>query len=318
MGVATLLIILVHSYQQGVLMTEWMESLCNIGSIGVDIFLLVSGLGMWYSLEKDSVILYNNTPPHRSLFSWYIKRYKRILLPYSIICGTMGLINVANGESAIEELFRFSTIDFWLHHRGAWYIAMLIPLYAITPLHHYICKKVKSAFLYNIVVVFILIILAAIPISFKDEFANGVLGNIRMVVDHLPAFFLGYLLAPFCKSKKSISLVWLMIVPLVIAIALNYYNIGYWPCLLVLPLVVILLWLFGVLSNRIQSILVFFGKISLESYLFNVSVGTLIMMIPGLMDSEYNYGNYLYYSLVIIVGTILSFLVNRLCNIIIR
>lgn len=63
MGVATLLIILVHSYQQGVLMTEWMESLCNIGSIGVDIFLLVSGLGMWYSLEKDSVILYNNTPP---------------------------------------------------------------------------------------------------------------------------------------------------------------------------------------------------------------------------------------------------------------
>lgn len=69
MGVATLLIILVHSYQQGVLMTEWMESLCNIGSIGVDIFLLVSGLGMWYSLEKDSVILYNNTPPLIEVYS---------------------------------------------------------------------------------------------------------------------------------------------------------------------------------------------------------------------------------------------------------
>lgn len=71
MGVATLLIILVHSYQQGVLMPGWMESLCNIGSLGVDIFLLVSGLGMWYSLEKDSVILYNNTPPSKFILLVY-------------------------------------------------------------------------------------------------------------------------------------------------------------------------------------------------------------------------------------------------------
>ena len=34
-------------------MPGWMESLCGLASVGVDIFLLVSGLGLWYSLQKS-------------------------------------------------------------------------------------------------------------------------------------------------------------------------------------------------------------------------------------------------------------------------
>lgn len=52
MGIATLLVIFGHSAGNGVIMPDWMESLCGLASIGVDIFLLVSGLGMWYSLNN--------------------------------------------------------------------------------------------------------------------------------------------------------------------------------------------------------------------------------------------------------------------------
>ena len=50
MGVATLLVMFGHSAANGVVMPGWMESLCGLASVGVDIFLLVSGLGLYYSL----------------------------------------------------------------------------------------------------------------------------------------------------------------------------------------------------------------------------------------------------------------------------
>ena len=45
-----------------------------IGSSGVDIFLLLSGLGLYYSFSKNS-----------SIKDFYCKRLKRVLIPYFII-----------------------------------------------------------------------------------------------------------------------------------------------------------------------------------------------------------------------------------------
>ena len=39
MGIATLLVIFGHSVGNGVAMPRWMESLCGLSSVGVDIFL---------------------------------------------------------------------------------------------------------------------------------------------------------------------------------------------------------------------------------------------------------------------------------------
>lgn len=54
MGVATLLVFVVHSYDNGVAMPNYIRTICALGSLGVDIFLLVSGFGLWYSLTKMS------------------------------------------------------------------------------------------------------------------------------------------------------------------------------------------------------------------------------------------------------------------------
>lgn len=79
MGIATLLVIFGHSVGNGVAMPRWMESLCGLSSVGVDIFLLVSGLGLWYSLTS----LNGNNFERVNI--WYLRRYKRILIPYLII-----------------------------------------------------------------------------------------------------------------------------------------------------------------------------------------------------------------------------------------
>lgn len=81
MGIATLLVIFGHSVGNGVAMPRWMESLCGLSSVGVDIFLLVSGLGLWYSLTSL------NGNNFEMVNIWYLRRYKRILIPYLIIIG---------------------------------------------------------------------------------------------------------------------------------------------------------------------------------------------------------------------------------------
>ena len=130
MGVATLLVIFGHSAGNGVVMPGWMESLCGLASVGVDIFLLVSGLGLWYSLRKSDLT------DRGGVFAWYRRRYARILVPYLLISLVVNILAITRGSKTITTaILDITTINYWLNHRSAWFIAMLIPLYAITPLH---------------------------------------------------------------------------------------------------------------------------------------------------------------------------------------
>lgn len=61
------------------------------------------------------------------------------------------------------------------------------------------------------------------------------------------------------------------------------------------------------------------GKISLESYLTNISINKLfIVLIPHYICSNVFYGRYLEYSIVIVLGLLLAFMVNKLSSIIIN
>ena len=88
---------------------------------------------------------------------WYIRRYKRILVPYFIIADIGNILAVMGGRTIAEAVLNISTISYWLEHKGAWYIAMLIPLYAITPVHDAICKKIKNPVYYTLVIVIIIV-----------------------------------------------------------------------------------------------------------------------------------------------------------------
>lgn len=130
MGIATILIFIVHAPDNGVMMPNALKTICALGSLGVDLFLLLSGFGLWYSLNRlfiDKTLMGGK--------HWYSVRYKRILIPYVFIIGPITILGILQGESVWTSILNFSTINYWLNHRGAWFIAMLIPLYAITPLH---------------------------------------------------------------------------------------------------------------------------------------------------------------------------------------
>ena len=52
MGLAIIMILLCHARMDGAQLPDIILSLLSLGNWGVDIFLLVSGIGMFYSIQK--------------------------------------------------------------------------------------------------------------------------------------------------------------------------------------------------------------------------------------------------------------------------
>ena len=79
MGLAAISIIICHAVGNNVMMPNSLRWVCGFGQNGVDVFLFLSGFGMWYSLENMSK---NN---ELNVLMWYRKRFIRLLVPYLII-----------------------------------------------------------------------------------------------------------------------------------------------------------------------------------------------------------------------------------------
>ena len=116
---------------------------------------------------------------------------------------------VSGGKSITVAVLDITTINYWLCHRGAWFMAMLIPFYAITPLHDYLCKKTKRPLLLNLAVVVLILGLSCVTLEVENISIQRVINNVRHVLFHLPAFYIGFMLAPFSESKKEI--IWICV-----------------------------------------------------------------------------------------------------------
>lgn len=101
------------------------------GTIGVEIFLFLSGMGLTYSIRKGS------------LRSFYAGRLKRILLPYWVM---MPLIAAAENWEPGKLLRVFTGISFFTENIMVclWYIPAAILLYAVFPVYHRLLMRAKD------------------------------------------------------------------------------------------------------------------------------------------------------------------------------
>lgn len=94
------------------------------GAMGVDIFLFLSGLGLFYSFRKN---------PDTKIF--YKKRILRIIPTYLIICTPFYVVQYLIGNTVDIKgfLLHLSLISYWIDGSCDWYIAAIIVLYALFP-----------------------------------------------------------------------------------------------------------------------------------------------------------------------------------------
>lgn len=295
MGIATLMIILCHANVYGVYMPSIMSRVCGYGNFGVDIFLLVSGVGISYSIQRSGI-----TGLH-DLVKWYRKRYSRILIPYLLVSITiLSVKTVITDGDWLVLLYNLSTLSFWTHHNSAWYVALLIPLYLLSPLFY----RISNMFVFNnIKLGGGMLALAAQVLSMYHFMGENVIWeNITFCLCRVTSFFIGMALAPVLKAGHNVNILYVLFTFLPLYyLSHNLFPNDKFQIFLVLPIISMMIWLLEKVSNeKLNNTLVWISRISLESYLCNIYLCVFTKQI-GIYS----------YIFVIVAGFILSIIFNR-------
>ena len=269
MGIAIIWIMLYHYNFNTNL---FLNSFIIFGYGGVDIFIFLSGYGLYYSSLKSLKI-----------GAFYKKRAERILPIYLFSILLWGGLK---GESLKTVFLEMTTLGFILPFLQIptfdWYIPAIIILYLIFPF--YIKCFQKNARLATIILFTIGIILSLIysVLLLRDYSLNN---TFILLTSRIPIFSLGVLTGKLSQTDMHVSsnaLYFLAIVGLLLVgilylfVPFNYmWNLAlfWYPFILITPgLCLFLATLFSKSFGWLKRTLSFLGGISLELYLVHFNL----------------------------------------------
>lgn len=158
MGISALWVVLCRAKQHSKFPFV-VHSLLGLGNTCVDIFLILGGMGMYYSLNstKDKGI---------RLAQWYKKRFVRVIVPYLIAAIPFYIwFCIYNNYGVGRFFYHLSGLSFWGEHEGMWYIDLLIPLYLVTPLIGRFIDKAKYRLFPASIWICLILVISAAPMS---------------------------------------------------------------------------------------------------------------------------------------------------------
>lgn len=262
------------------------KTIKQYGNVGVDIFLLLSGIGCYYSMARISQEQLGKT---RCFIGFYKARVVRIL-PATIILLMPWYMYLYQVQEREFRILRFlgdiSSLSYWMDGKNrGWYVALTIVLYGIYPLIYYIIIK-KNQFwcLFSIIVVIALNCL--LVLIFPGWFAN-----VELALGRIPIFLFGCFIAPYVKEGKELPGLIVYIALLICLISPSYikwlreltddafflfrYALGIMGGCTAIVFAVVLDHIPGI-RNWILLVFSFFGNYTLEIYLSHTQIQTVL------------------------------------------
>ena len=192
MGLATLWVMLFHAYpfHFGV---PALDAVKEVGFCGVDVFILLSGMGLSLSLQK-----------HRGqecLGSYYRRRFLRILPAYWLVVGAYSLwLRLQGRVSLTVAAWSMSTLHYWFHIPNSfnWYVPAQLAFYLLSPL--FVGALVRSRHREALT-------LLSFPVSFLLCRVTAVIG-IGYIADflyRLPDFAVGCLIGCYLIEGREMA-----------------------------------------------------------------------------------------------------------------
>lgn len=291
MGFSAIGILMCHATGNNVVMPSIVWQICSLGQMGVSIFFLLSGTGMYYSLLKTE---------QGAVIAWYKARYIKLLVPYLLMAIPFFVwTDIVRNQSFTDFLLKVSTVEFWLRGGGVWFVGAIIPLYLIVPWWHCWLRGMKSSWIPTLVIFVALVCL----------------GKWRHMGE-VAFFFVGYWLGKPVSEGRKISLIIWGVIPIVLYAVCKVVPFLDWVprfLFLVVSFPLIAAFVFDKVGNFVRAPFQFMGKISLESYMSNVMLPGIFVFVPWVINGvNYNEGNRLLYLCVIVFGIPLAYLVNRI------
>lgn len=274
MGIAIVCVMLCHNtLLVPAPLVELRQILSNILQCGVDAFMLLSGLGLYYSFSRNA-----------NVGTFWKKRYTKILPPYIIVVVLYATVSVGLWKEAtlLQYVWKYSLVSFFVDGKMAlWFVAAILVLYAAFPLLYRLLQKYPRVF--TIFCAAVVLSCIATPYFFREGIITLVNG---VFVCRIPAFLVGMLIAKTVldKKDKGISSVYVWLAWIISTVLIVYLflmkpaQVLVFVRLLFLPFV-----LFGMLlltqsirkwktEGILHKSLIFLGGLTLELYLIHERV----------------------------------------------
>lgn len=270
MGAAMLFVILFHvALDRG----DPFYGLRRCGNVGVDIFLFLSGVGLWHSWMK--------TPDVRH---FYRRRLMRIV-PTWIVCATAfylpDYLGSRHYSTSLVDLIGDITInwDFWLHDELTfWYVPAIMALYLLAPWYmRLINRYAVYRWLPLLMIVWCVMVQWVLPI-------HEAVGHLEIFWSRVPIFFIGINFGEMVRTKQRLpsNAVWLLLLTFVMTFGTCLYleqvRHGQFPLfverMLYIPFTVCSVLVMNRIFRRtpqcVNRAFRFVGALSLEAYLIHI------------------------------------------------
>ena len=251
--------------------------IAQYGFAGVEIFMFVSGFGLYYSLDKD-----------RHIIRFYRKRLLRIFPTYYIL-GIIASIILFN-DNLLSYLFRYTTLGFWIGSiYWEWYIPSLVMLYLVSPF----LKKLIDRYLYIVGGVALFTLGLAYYLIDKDQILNR---SHFFFLYRIPAFIFGMVCAYWTKNGFSNKYYYILLalgLPLfayLFPLHHEIYNNKYFSLVFLLPCFLLAFLMISKSIKIVNPIMSQMGRASLEIYLiqcifFTMTLRGMISVPPAWHDT---------------------------------
>lgn len=269
MGMAMIFVVLFHvSLPRG----DAFFGLRRIGNIGVDMFLFLSGIGLWFSWMKS-----------QDTKRFLLRRLLRIYPAWLVAACAFyvpDFLNRGGHSTSIVDLLGDIMVnwDFWLHDELTfWYIPATMMLYLFTPA--YLCLIIRHPIYRWLPVV---MIMWCILVEYVTPIHQAV-GHLEIFWSRVPIYFIGINVGKSVQEKHAMdgTALWLILLIFGMAFAssvfLEQVRHGQFPLflerMLYIPLTVTAILLLNRLFRRTPAAFnrafSFVGAISLEAYLIH-------------------------------------------------
>lgn len=312
MGIATLLVAYFHCYKlnytaafNGNVFGIILDFIRGTGNVGVDLFLILSALGLYFSFSKNSDIK-----------SFYKKRMIRILPSVLIVAIIYYLYLKVNFISFIKGILLINIFTDGI--RYFWYFSLIIILYLLFPLLYKIINK-KGLF----GLIGLLLVVVGSTILFYIYFPNAY-KNVEILITRIPVFLCGIYLGKNIFEKKEIPS-WVLIPIIAIFIfvlyILNNYKFEHYMIVRYLNMFVgfgivfITSFIYSLFKvDFINKFLTYIGTYSMELYLIFEKLSVEVIKARIINIKNYT----LYYLIMFIISLLLSILLKKICEVIVN
>ncbi len=279
MGLAMIFVILFHV---ALPQSDAFYGLRRVGNIGVDMFLFLSGVGLWFAWTKR--------PEWRHFF---VRRYVRIY-PVWLVVSLAYYVPRFSGSSAEAWLDLagdvFLNWDFWRRDELTfWYVPATMALYTVAPAYMNLIRR-HPVYRWAPVVM----IIWCVAVQWVCPIHDAV-GHIEIFWSRVPIFFIGINLGQSVLEKRRLdgAGIWLVLLTFALGLSTSLYleqeRHAQFPLfierMLYIPLTVTAILLLNCVLRRlprpILSLLSWIGGISLECYLLHVQF-VLLKLPKGL------------------------------------